>query len=286
MTIGVMAPRGHVGADVLRLLVQAGERPRALLREQSALDAGIAEHVEVARIDAWDPASVMDATRGLSALYWVSPTATDRDPVDAHRTAARGIRAAVEANGIGRVVFQSSGGAEKRHGVGEIDGLAVTEVALDATGVSVTHLRCGYFFSNLLLEADSIRNGILATAMDVDRPLPWVAPADIAAVATVRLLSSAWTGRHVLGVHGPEDLSFRQVAHQLSVVLNRSVQVRQISDQELRQQLSAVGLPPAQVEAIVMMTVGIRDDYTPETPRSSVTTTPTSLRGWAATHLM
>lgn len=50
---------------------------------------------------------------------------------------------AVTANRIGRVVFQSSVGAEKRHGVGEIDGLAATEVALDGLDVDVTHLRCG-----------------------------------------------------------------------------------------------------------------------------------------------
>lgn len=34
-----------------------------------------------------------------------------------------------------------------------------------------------------------------------------------------------------------------------------------------------------------MMTVGIRDDFTPENPRTYVTTTPTTLDGWAAAHL-
>lgn len=285
MTIGVMTPKGHVGAHVLRLLVQAGVRPRALLRDPGTLEADIAEHVDTAVLDAWDAAGVVDATSGLEALYWVSPTATDRDPVEAHMNAAGNVRAAVQANGIPRVVFQSSGGAEKRHGVGEIDGLAATELALDASGASVTHLRCGYFFTNLFMDLESIRDGALVTAMDLDRPLPWVAPEDIAAVAAVRLLSRSWAGRSVQGVHGPEDLSFRQVAEILTDVLGHAVEPKQISDAEVRSTLNSFGMSESQVDAIVMMTVGIRDDYTPEDPRSVATTTPTTLKGWAATHL-
>src|SRR3712207_8934011 len=48
-----------------------------------------------------------------------------------------------------------SGGAELRSGAGEIDGLAATEQALDATGASVLHLRCGMFFTNLLMDPRS-----------------------------------------------------------------------------------------------------------------------------------
>ncbi|WP_166352687.1 NAD(P)H-binding protein [Phytoactinopolyspora limicola] len=285
MTIAVTTPTGNVGAHLLRLLVQAGVRPRALLRDPSKLGPDVADQVEAVKFDAWDAGSVIEATSGVSALYWVSPTAMDRDPLAAHAMAARHVRAAVEQNRIDRVVFQSSVGAEKRHGVGEIDGLAATEVELDSTGASVTHLRCGYFFTNLLMEIESIRGGVFATAMDLDRRLPWVAPQDIAAVAAGRLLSSAWTGRHVQAVHGPEDLSFRQVAEQLSASLGHSVVPQQLTDQDVRTALGDLGLPAPQIEALVQMTAGIRDDFTPEDPRGYQTTTPTTLAAWAATHL-
>lgn len=285
MTIGVATPKGRVGAHVLRLLVQAGERPRALLREPKSLDPVVADRVDAVRMDVWDADSVAEATRDLSAIYWVSPTAMDRDPLDAHALAARNLAGAIEENRIERVVFQSSGGAEKRHGVGEIDGLAATELAIEGTDAAVTHLRCGYFFSNLLMDLESIRQGVLVTAMDLDRALPWVAPSDIAAVATARLLSRSWTGRNVVGVHGPEDLSFRRVAATLSGVLGHPVVPEQVGDDDVREQLRAAGLPRAQVEAIVMMTAGIRDDDFTEQPRSYATTTPTSLRAWAAAHL-
>ncbi|GGC96698.1 NmrA family transcriptional regulator [Tersicoccus solisilvae] len=284
MTIGVMAPRGNVGRHVLRLLVQSGERPRALLRDPAKLARDVAAHVDAVAIDVGDADAVLAATRGLRAVYWVSPTAEDRDPAEAHAQAGRHLGDAVRANGIARVVFQSSIGAEKRHGVGEIDGLAATEVTLDESGASTTHLRCGYFFTNLLMDLDSIRAGVLATAVDLDKPMPWVDPADIAAVAVGRLLSETWTDRHVQAVHGPEDLSFRQVAVILTEVLGRPVEARQLSDADLRAAVTAAGLPDAVVESIVAMTAGLRE-LVPEDPRSFITTTPSSLTGWIRAHL-
>ncbi|MFT3889861.1 MAG: NAD(P)H-binding protein [Arachnia sp.] len=285
MTIGVVTPRGHVGAHVLRMLVQAGERPRALLRDPAVLDAGIADYVDAAPLDVWVEDMVREATRGLDALYWVSPTATHGDPLAAHALAARHARAAIETNGIERVVFQSSIGAEKRHGVGEIDGLAATELELDASGASVTHLRCGYFFTNLLMDIDSIRSGVLATAMDIHKPIAWVAPVDIATVAAARLLSDAWTGRHIQAVHGPEDLSFTQVAETLTTALGHPVAAHQLTDDDVRRALGQFGMSDKQIEAIVMMAAGIRDDFIPESPRTYATTTPTTLTSWLVDHL-
>lgn len=285
MTIGVVTPRGNVGAHVLRMLVQAGERPRALLRDPSTLAPEIAAYVDAEPLDVWAENTVVRATRGLDALYWVSPTAIDRDPLEAHAQAAANARAAIEANEIERVVFQSSIGAEKRHGVGEIDGLATTELALEATGASVTHLRCGYFFTNLLMDLDSIRGGVLATAMDIDKPMSWVAPVDIATIATGRLLSGNWNGRQVQAVHGPEDPTFTQVAHILTETLGHPVNAHQLHDDEVRATLGQFGMSKAQIEAIVMMATGIRDSFVPENPRSYATTTPTTLRSWVTSNL-
>ncbi|WP_293697097.1 NAD(P)H-binding protein [uncultured Agrococcus sp.] len=284
MTIGVMTPNGHVGTHVLRQLVQAGERPRALLRDPRKLHQEIAGSVDAAVLDAWTEDTVLQATRGLEAVYWVSPTAMDRDPLAAHADAARNFRNAIETNQIERVVFQSSVGAEHRQGVGEIDGLAVTELQLEASGASVTHLRCGYFFTNLLMDLEAIRGGALSTSMDIDQPLAWVAPADIATVATGRLLSRAWSGREVQAVHGPEDLTFTQVASMLSAVLGIPVEARQLGDDDVWAALRQIGMLETQIEAIVMMAAGIRD-LTHENPRTYETTTPTTLHGWAMEHL-
>lgn len=284
MTTAITTPRGHVGSHVLRLLVQAGVRPRLLMRDPTVLDPVWAEHVEAVRCDQDDGDAVVAATRGVEALLWVSPTAHDGDPVAAHARRGAHLARAVVENGIARTVFQSSIGAEKRHGVGEIDGLARVEEALDATGAPVLHLRPGYFFSNLELDLDGLRDGVLRTTLPLDLPQPWVDPRDVAEVAAARLLAP-WTTGGVQAVHGPCDLSYRQIAEILSRVLGRSVRAEQQSDDEVRAGLRAIGLAEVQVEAIVGMAAGTREDFVPEQPRTARTTTPGTLGGWADAHL-
>lgn len=220
------------------------------------------------------------STPSTGSIHLPSP-----DPLDDYRRATESVVAAVEANRIGRVVFQSSVGAEKRHGAGEIDGLAGTEAALDNCGAAVTHLRCGYFFSNLLFEVEALRAGLLQTLLPLDAPMSWVAPRDIAEVAALTLLNSGWRGRGVKAVHGPEDLTWAEVARILTEELGCEVRVERISDEQMREQYLRAGMPPAWADALVGMSAGLRDDFVPEQARSIVTTTPTRLRSWVREEL-
>ena len=218
MRVAVTTPTGNVGHHVTAMLVRAGIRPLVLARHPDHLDPQLQPLVDIAHADQFDPASVVTATRGVDALFWVDPTTGSEDPLKDYQRASTAVADAVTTNGIGRVVFQSSVGAEKRHGVGEIDGLAATELALDALDADVTHLRCGYFFTNLLLQLDAIRAGHLDVVVPIDQPMPWVAPRDIAEVAVTRLLAPDWSGRHVTAVHGPVDLTWNDVAAVLTAI--------------------------------------------------------------------
>jgi uncharacterized protein YbjT (DUF2867 family) len=106
----------------------------------------------------------------------VDPSTAAADPPAEYARFGIAVARAVRENAIPRTVFQSSVGAEKRHGAGEIDGLADTEVRLDDVGASVLHLRCGFFFSNLLLQLRAIRAGVVPIVLPVDQPMSWVAP--------------------------------------------------------------------------------------------------------------
>ncbi|QFU90005.1 NAD(P)H-binding protein [Amycolatopsis sp. YIM 10] len=284
--IAVTTPTGQVGSRVVRLLLQAGVRPTLLLRDASKLDPGTRARVDVAEGDQADADYVIQATRGVDTLFWVSPPGTGDDPVDAYARLGANAARAVRENGIAHTVFQSSIGAEKRHGVGEIDGLARTEEQLNDTGAAVTHLRCGYFFSNLLGDVESLRAGVLRTPWPLDHSMPWVDPRDIGEVAAARLLAANWQGTRVQAVHGPEDLTFTQVAEILGGVLGHEVKPEQLSDDEFRSVLTSVGLPAAQVDGIAGMSAGLTGDFVPEDERSVLTTTPTTLAAWARQHLV
>ncbi|MGH3916011.1 MAG: NAD(P)H-binding protein [Pseudonocardiaceae bacterium] len=286
MKIVVTTPTGHVGSRVVQLLLQAGVRPTLLLRDPAKLTPAIRERVDVVRGDQGDAERVVRATEGADSLFWVDPPTLDDDPVAGYARMGASAARAVRENAVARTVFLSSVGAEKRSGAGEIDGLARTEEQLDATGASVLHLRCGYFFTNLLLELEALRAGVLRTAMPVDLPMPWVDPRDIGEIVAVRLLSDDWSGRQVQAVHGPEDLSFSRVAEIVSQTLGRPVRAETLSDDDLRDSLRSAGLGDKQIEGIVGMSSGLREDFVAADERSILTTTPTTLAAWAYAHLL
>jgi uncharacterized protein YbjT (DUF2867 family) len=290
VTIAVTTPTGNVGSHVVRMLCQAGVRPRLLLRNPDRLDPEVRDQVELAVGDQRDADYVAESTRGLAAIHWVHPddwSLPDPD-ADAERT-GEGLAAAMRQNRIPRVVFQSSIGAEMRHGAGFIDGLARIEQRLDAardeTGTALLHLRCGYFMTNLLMDLDGLRAGRLVTTRPLDVPMPWIDPRDIATVAALRLLADDWTGRQVQAVHGPADLSWTEAAAALSAATELSIEAQRITYDEQRAALRDAGMGEVAVEGIVGMAVGKREGFTPEQPRSVQTTTPGGLVGWAITHL-
>ncbi|MEU7062171.1 NAD(P)H-binding protein [Streptomyces sp. NPDC046161] len=285
MTIVVTTPTGHVGSRVVRLLLQAGVRPRVLVRDPGRLDEGTRARVDVCRGDLTDAGFVREAVAGARTVFWVDPTShAAPDPIATSLETAAPLVAAARAGDVDRVALLSSIGAEKRHGVGHIDALAGIETALDATGADVLHLRCAYFFTNLLLDLEGLSRGVLTTAFDPGHAMPWVDPRDVAEVVAVRLLNDGWRGRVLQAVHGPEDLTFGQVARILTEALGYGVRLEPVGEDALRQTLRAGGLSTPAVEGIVGMSAGSRD-LVPEQPRDLLTTTPTRLGGWAHAEL-
>lgn len=284
-TIAVTAPTGHVGSRVAQLLVQSGAEPVLLVREPARLPAELKDLAEVRTVDLTDAAAVRRATAGVEAAFWLDGVGEQApDPVSASTAFGAAVAEAVRANGIRRNVFVSSVGAELRHGAGNIDGLAAVEAALDSavadTGADVTHLRCGYYFTNLLMDLEGLRAGRISGTRPAGQRIPWVDPRDIGEVAAARLLSGGWSGRHVQAVHGPADLGFDEVAEILGEATGVPIRYTEVSDDDVRAQLRAVGVPEAAVEGIVGMTAGTRE-LVPEQERAFVTTTPTTLGSWA-----
>ncbi|SHF03862.1 NAD(P)H-binding protein [Streptoalloteichus hindustanus] len=281
MRIAVTTPTGNVGQHVVRMLLRGGLRPTVLVRDPARLDPAVRERVDVAVVDQRDRDAVVTATEGVEALFWVNPPAGSDDPAGEYARVGANAAAAVRENSIARTVFLSSIGAEKRHGMGEIDGLARTEEALDDTGASVLHLRCGFFFTNLLMQLDAIRAGVIPIVLPVDHPMAWVDPRDIAEVATLRLLATDWSGRQVQGVQGPEDLSWEQAAAIVAEATGVPLRAQEIPDDEMRRALRGAGMSDGLVEGIMGMSTGQRDGFVREQSRTVVTTTPTTLASWA-----
>ena len=53
----------------------------------------------------------------------------------------------------------------------------------------------------------------------------------------------------------------------------------------MREGLTQAGMNEQQIAALMGMSTGLRDGFTPEQPRDATTTTPTTLTAWAADHI-
>jgi uncharacterized protein YbjT (DUF2867 family) len=279
MTIAVTTPTGNVGSRVLRLLVQAGVRPRVLARDPARLTF---RNIDVRQGDLLDAGFVADALKGVDALFWATPeNFKAADPqAEMERMGAN-----AAAAGVPRVVQISSIGAERRYGAGLIDGLATNEDQFASSGADLLTLRCGNYFTNLLGSVGSLRGGVLRTTMRPDHRMPWVDPRDVGEVAAVRLLSGDWSGHEVAAVHGPADLTWDEVAATIGAAAGRTITVEEITDDAMADGLRSEGMSEKAVAGVVGMPAGVRDNFRPEQLRDERSTTPTTLDAWAYENL-
>ena len=281
MSIVVTTPTGNIGSRVAHLLIQAGVRPTLLVRDPARLDPAVRAASEVRVVDQNDAASVVAATKGASALFWLNPPSyASDDPIGEYVRKGGNAALAVRENAIPRVVFLSSVGAELRHGAGLIDGLGQTEDLLNATDAAIVHLRPGFFFTNFLSQLDPLRQGVLPAPAPADLSMPYVDPRDIGDVVAARLLNPDWTGRQIQAVHGPRHLTFTEAAAILSEATGRTIHFAETPDDAFHAALLGMGMPKAVADGYVQMYVGLRSLHA-EQPQDFVTTTPTTLGAWA-----
>jgi uncharacterized protein YbjT (DUF2867 family) len=278
MPIALTTPTGQIGSNVVRKLLDAGRTDLVLLvRDATTVHEGTQQ----------DAAFVAHATQGADALFWVSPPDPSTDDVFAwYEGLGRAAAGAVQANGIGRVVHVSSEGAHDTDAYGPVSGLGRIERMLDATDAAVRHLRPTFFMENFKAQLGAIQG-----AGSVFFPVPpttttgMIATADIAEVAA-RLLATEWSGREVLGLHGPRDLSYADAAAILADALGRDVTAQQVPPDAVREQMAGMGATPAWQQGFVDLYTSIGSGGYRAEARTDATTTPTSLEAWSRTTLV
>jgi len=224
------------------------------------------------------------ATEDVEALFWVTPPGYGSDNVRAFQNRlAKAAAKAIRTNQILRVVNLSSIGAYLSSGAGPISGLHDVESILDDAAESILHLRPGFFFENLLWQLDSIRgSGLISLPVSGGRRFPMIAARDIGNVAAQWLVDPVWTGHDVQELHGPEDLNFDEVAEILTEALGRKMIYVRCDDQTAHQAMVAGGLSENSADLMMEMYNAIEaGTIRPLQPRSSETTTPTSLAEFA-----
>lgn len=270
MKIALVGPTGHVAGRTLEQLVHAGAEVVALARHPEKL------RVPAQQGELEDGAFVTRATRGADALLWLTP-GTFRAPDSRAYTLALAQNAvtAIRVNSIQRVVFISSHGAD-RSGAGHVSFAGEVEKLLEAAAPHTVALRSAGFMENLFTSVDALRNGQLFGVLAPDKKYPLVTARDVGDVAAKWLLDPTWTGHHVRGVHGPEDLRVIDQLEVLGRVLGTPIRYTRLSLEALRENFLKRGASASVAQSYFdLFSTFTANDYRPTEPRTPETTTPT-----------
>ncbi|NBD09447.1 MULTISPECIES: NmrA family NAD(P)-binding protein [Corallococcus] len=283
MSIVINTPNGNIGRPLVQKLLKAGRKVTIIARDPGKVAdlAKLGAAVVKGSID--EKATLDAALKGAEALFWLSPPPARPDFFTWATDAARQAAAAVKAHGVQRVVVLSSVGAQNGAGTGPVSTLKPIEEAFQAAAPHVTSLRAGFFMENLLRDVHGLaKAGALYSVMSPERAFPMVAAADIASKAAEVLTDASWKGHRYVGVHGPKDLTYPEVARILTQVLGQPVKYVQVGLEDLRHGMTGAGLPGWMADTLTEMYGAIKEGRMDASePRSLDTTTPTTLAEFA-----
>ncbi|MGV9821180.1 NAD(P)H-binding protein [Nocardia xishanensis] len=287
--IVITAPTGNIGRPLLSELLEsapaAGEDLRVIVRDPARLPDAARGRVEVITGSHAD-AKVLDrAFEGADAVFWLVPPDASRPPHAGYSGFTRPAVQALATHGVGHVVGVSALG--RGTPVADRAGLVTASLAMDdliaGSGVAYRALANPSFFENLLEEADSIRDkGVFTDVVDADRKAPFVAVADIAAVAAGLLLDRSWTGTASVPVLGPQDLSPNDLARIMTEQLGRPIRYERQPLDELHTTLVGYGLDEEFVRGVVDMKRAKDQGLDAGVVRTPDTASPTTFEQWCA----
>lgn len=287
--ITVTTPNGRIGSRVLSSLLDSGQSIRVISHTPDKLPQAARDRCDVITGSLDDVDVLKRGFEGADAIFWCIPQSRPGNMWDdAHEYHDRFASAAAEAlhGSTARVVAASAG----RNGYEDdaiVSAFAAVEATINASGVAVRHLRSAFFMENLLESLRTIANpGAIFYNGPGDLPLPMVCVADVATKAVDLLLDRSWTGQGHVAVHGPADVSFNEMAAVVSDVLSKPVSYIEVPDHVLIENMTRAGLPEGFARAYArLLTKAALSAYGLE-PRTSDSTTKTTLREWATQNLL
>lgn len=160
MKFVVAGAAGHVSKPLTELLLSRKHEVTVISRKAENVAELVRQGAKAAIGDLQDVPFLTKTFKGADGLYlMVPPMWHASDLKKASTELSEGFSAAIKSSGVRNAVFLSSYGAHRLNDAGAISGLGLAEVVLNRLeGVNVLHLRAGYFYSNLLLSIDLIKN--------------------------------------------------------------------------------------------------------------------------------
>lgn len=230
----VTTPTGNTGSLILQQLVEQGQQARIFVRDPQKISADILEKVEVATGSLLNESEFTEALQGCDTLYFCVPQSNTQEDVNAYYENFANVASnAIKNAGTRRVVYLSSGGKESNLQAGLVTALHKGEDIINHSGASVKALRCPVFYESILYQTAPLKEkGMFFLPIDGNYKMPQVAVKDIAKKAVEFLIDKTWTGVEGYAIQGPENISYNDIAIQLSELTGKPIRFQQVSNDD------------------------------------------------------
>jgi uncharacterized protein YbjT (DUF2867 family) len=221
----VTAITGKVGGAVARSLLAAGERVRAVVRDEAKGTAWATLGCEVAVADLSDAPRLAAAFAGAEGVFVLLPPMFDPQPDFSEVKAAISvIHEGLVRSAPPKVVVLSTIGADADR-PNLLNALRYLEQALAGLPMPVAFLRAAWFMENAEWDISSAQSeGLIHSYLQpLDRPVAMIATDDVGRVAA-DLLRESWTGHRVVELEGSERVSPDMIANAFSRALGKPVE--------------------------------------------------------------
>lgn len=277
----VTTPTGNTGSVILRQLIERGQQVRIFVRDPEKISADILEKVEVSTGSLLNESEFTEALQGCDTLYFCVPQSNTQEDVNAYYESFANVASnAINNAGTERVVYLSSGGKESNLQAGLITALHKGEDIINQSGASVRALRCPVFYESILYQITSLKKtGMFFLPIDGNYKMPQVAVKDIASKAVELLIDKTWAGVEGYAIQGPEDISYSDIAIQLSELTGKPIRFQQVSNEDyIKTLLGQHHTSEAFAFSLTEMLTAIGNGLYDAEPRTDDTTT--TIKDW------
>jgi uncharacterized protein YbjT (DUF2867 family) len=221
----IVGATGYLGGQVLREVLGRGKQVRALVRPGSDTARLPTERVEIVRGDMLDPATLVPAMDGVSAIITTAIGYSRRRETDSLRADTEGNRNLVDAAknaGVPRFVLLSILACNEARKVPHFWAKKETEDYLEKAGIPFVALRPGAFLGGMWVKA-ALEHGQFMAMTPAGVRITYIAPSEVARDLALALDEPRALGKRIdLGSDRP--LSGPELAELLGRLLKRKLE--------------------------------------------------------------
>ncbi|MEM7588228.1 MAG: SDR family oxidoreductase, partial [Acidobacteriota bacterium] len=227
--VAVAGATGHVGREIVQLLLSRGIEVRALVRNPAKL-AGLSGPLETRRVQLTDADAIRGTLDGVDAVVSALGKTSQRGGASRRAVDVQAnldLLAEAQRAGVGHFAFVSVATAHPDHPVAMVRMKGEVERAIERSGLAHVIVQPTGYFSDLWQLLEMARRGTFWVVGDGAMRFNPIHPRDVAQTVTERLLRDP-DAKVRLPIGGPETFDSDGLVEVCEQVLGRRVRVRHV----------------------------------------------------------